>query len=49
MSTKIIERPDLHGADSSELESWMVIVYNNEVNTYEEVMFILMIATHCFS
>ena len=47
MSTKIIELPDLHGADSTELESWMVIVYNNEINTYEEVVFILMVATHC--
>lgn len=47
MSTKTTERPDLRGADSTELESWMVIVYNNEVNTYDEVVFILMIATHC--
>ena len=47
MSTEIIERPDLHSADSTELESWMVIVYNNEFNTYDEVMFILMVATHC--
>ena len=47
MSTKTIERPDLLGQDSTELESWLVIVYNNEVNTYDEVMFILMVATHC--
>lgn len=43
-----IERPDL---GSVELEStgdnWIVTVYNNEVNTYEEVMTILMIATSC--
>ena len=47
MSTETVQRPDLAGADSTELESWMVIVYNNETNTYDEVMFILMVATHC--
>jgi ATP-dependent Clp protease adapter protein ClpS len=47
MSTKTIERPDQHQANTSDQESWTVIVYNNEFNTYEEVMVILMIATHC--
>lgn len=28
-------------------EEWHVVVYNNEVNTYEEVMTILMLATGC--
>lgn len=47
MSNETIERPDLDGADLSEQESWMVVVYNNDTNTYDEVMMILMIATHC--
>ncbi|MBS1723498.1 MAG: ATP-dependent Clp protease adaptor ClpS [Armatimonadetes bacterium] len=28
-------------------ESWIVTVYNNETNTYEEVMTVLMLATGC--
>ena len=47
MSTETVERTDLQGADASEQESWMVVVYNNDHNTYDEVMMILMIATHC--
>ena len=47
MSTETIERPDLLGNDATEQESWLVVVYNNDVNTYDEVMFILMVATHC--
>ena len=27
--------------------SWLVTVYDNSVNTYDEVIAILMIATHC--
>ncbi|MBS1700538.1 MAG: ATP-dependent Clp protease adaptor ClpS [Armatimonadetes bacterium] len=46
-STETIERPDLAGNESVENESWMVIVYNNEFNTYEEVVMILLVATHC--
>ena len=47
MSTETIQRPNLHDADSNQTESWMVIVYNNEINTYDEVVIILMVATHC--
>ena len=47
MSPKIIEKPDLSYADSTELESWVVVVYDNEINTGDEVVFILMVATHC--
>lgn len=47
MSTEIIEKPDLGNTDSTELESWIVVVYNNEINTYDEVVFILMVSTHC--
>jgi len=43
----IIERPDEQVQDSSHGEGWMVTVYNNETNTYDEVILILMIATHC--
>lgn len=30
-------------------ETWMVTVYNNDSNTYEEVMTVLMLATGCCS
>lgn len=30
-------------------EGWIVTVYNNDRNTYEEVMAVLMIATECTS
>ena len=30
-------------------EGWIVTVYNNDQNTYEEVMTVLMIATKCTS
>lgn len=28
-------------------EGWIVTVFNNDHNTYDEVMFILMVATQC--
>lgn len=34
------------GQDSPE-PSWQVVVYDTDVNTYEEVMTVLMIATGC--
>lgn len=34
-------------ADTSLDRSWVVRVFDNDVNTYEEVISILMIATHC--
>lgn len=30
-------------------ESWIVTVYNNDHNTYDEVMMVLMISTNCSS
>ncbi len=43
-----IERPELSPVElDSTGEKWIVTVYNNESNTYEEVMTILMIATNC--
>jgi ATP-dependent Clp protease adapter protein ClpS len=47
MSTRTKERPDVDQINSTQSESWIVIVYNNEHNTYDEVMMILMVATHC--
>lgn len=44
----VLERPDL-GSDVEVKPSreWIVTVYNNEYNTYEEVISILMLATGC--
>jgi ATP-dependent Clp protease adapter protein ClpS len=39
---ELIETPETAGSGE-----WMVVVYNNDVNTYEEVMTILMLATSC--
>lgn len=47
MSTHTVERPEIDLSSSVEQESWMVVVYNNDENTYEEVIMILMIATQC--
>ena len=43
-----IEAPDLrvHDAEQAERE-WIVTVYNNDYNTYEEVIAILILATGC--
>lgn len=42
-----IERPDIEATDSQTGDGWIVTVFNNEENTYSEVMTILMIATEC--
>jgi len=42
-----IERPDIQDVQSGSGQHWIVTVYNNEVNTWEEVVFILMAATQC--
>ncbi len=47
MANQTIERPLLDGGTDTQTESWVVVVFNNETNTYEEVMMILMVATHC--
>ena len=45
-----IERPDLDSLNQTKKsEGWIVTVFNNEVNTYEQVITILTIATHCSS
>lgn len=45
--TETVVNPALEGASETQTESWVVVVFNNETNTYDEVMMILMIATHC--
>lgn len=47
MSNQTVERPVFDQDSSTQSESWIVVVYNNEHNTYDEVMMILMAATHC--
>lgn len=44
----IIERPEVEeiGPDAGG-DHWIVTVFNNEVNTWQEVISILMIATGC--
>ncbi len=44
----IIERPEVEQLDTgSGGEGWIVTVYNNEFNTWQEVITILMAATGC--
>lgn len=44
----VIETPELELISSTKKDQeWGVIVYDNSVNTYEEVMTVLMIATNC--
>lgn len=48
MKPGVIERPQLdHHPHSSPGEGWMVTVFDNDRNTYAEVMAILMLATRC--
>jgi ATP-dependent Clp protease adaptor protein ClpS len=45
--TKLPERtPD---EQTTKGEGWIVTVFNNDTNTYDEVMFVLMLATSCTS
>ena len=44
----VIEEPAICESDAGErTDAWIVTVYDNEYNTYQEVMAILMIATQC--
>lgn len=40
-------RPDEATPESGSGERWFVTVFNNETNTYDEVITILIIATNC--
>ena len=43
-----IQKPEVEPTDSStRADGWIVTVYNNEKNTWDEVMVILMLATRC--
>ena len=43
-----IEAPDLRQHESEAADhGWIVTVYNNDYNTYEEVIAILIVATGC--
>ena len=42
-----IEKPDIQDSHTSGHGGWIVTVYNNEYNTWDEVVFILMAATGC--
>lgn len=44
-----IERPEVDSSHDTGTKGagWIVTVFNNEVNTYEEVISILLIATRC--
>ncbi len=42
-----IDAPERASTQQTSQEQWVVKVFNNETNTYEEVMTILMIATGC--
>ena len=44
----IIEAPERESQSLEQsAEQWCVTVYNNDTNTYEEVMTVLMLATKC--
>lgn len=49
--SSIIEKPDIDfDYDLSELaqfEGWQVIAYDNDINTFDEVIHILQVATAC--
>ncbi len=45
---QVIERPELsQQEDTSQDQGWIVRVFNNDHNTWDEVIHILMLATHC--
>ena len=44
-SPGIIENPEILDSHTGNGEHWIVTVYNNEYNTWDEVVHILMVAT----
>lgn len=43
-----VEAPKVESTDgSTQSDGWLVTVFNNETNTYDEVMVVLMVATGC--
>lgn len=45
----VIERPEVDDGSTTHTDSWIVTVFNNDYNTWEEVMEVLMRATGCNS
>lgn len=43
----MIERPEIEEQSPQTGGHWTVVVFNNDYNTYQEVISILMIATQC--
>lgn len=43
----IEELPSISDSDGATGDRWIVTVYNNDTNTYDEVITILIIATDC--
>jgi ATP-dependent Clp protease adapter protein ClpS len=43
----IIERPEVTDGSTGHGPNWVVVVFNNPYNTYDEVITILMVATGC--
>ena len=46
-SPRIIEAPEIRETSGGRGDHWIVTVYNNEYNTWDEVVGILMAATGC--
>ncbi len=44
---QIVELPEIASSDTDTGGGWIVTVFNNEVNTWDEVVGILMLATGC--
>lgn len=42
----VVEAPEIESTGTGR-GGWLVTVYNNDTNTYDEVIFILMVATGC--
>jgi ATP-dependent Clp protease adaptor protein ClpS len=43
----VLDRPEVRDSSGSGTGDWIVVVYNNEVNTWDQVVNILMRATGC--
>ena len=43
----VLDRPEILDSNTGRSGDWIVVVYNNEVNTWDEVVNILMQATAC--
>lgn len=45
--SQVVELPEVANPKTGNGSGWIVTVYNNEHNTWDEVMTILMLATEC--